>query len=181
MITMLDFLGSQASVKMLELFCKNPDEGFYSKEIGKKLELSKATNIKWLKKLEEQDIITETSEGRKKYYKLKLSNPLARQVRVLYTLSELIDAFREVGDLKSAYLVGKTAQGNNPPDAPVELLILNRGDKDKIEDALEKVSDKIGKEIDAKIMTPLEYGQLSKEKPEVHEKLEREKIRLTVP
>lgn len=178
---MLDFLGSQASVKMLKLFCKNPDKGFYSKEIGEKLELSKATNIKWLKKLEEQDIITETSEGRRKYYKLKLSNPLSRQVRVLYTLSELINAFKQVDDLKSAYLVGKTAQGTNPPDAPIELLILNRGDRDEIESALKEVSERIEKEMDAKIMTPLEYSQLSKEKPEVHEKLEREKIRLTIP
>ncbi len=177
---MLDFLGSQAPVSMLELFCKNPNREFYSKEIGKKLGLSKATNIKWLKKLKENGILTETSKGRKKYYKLRLGNPLARQVRVLFTLSEIIPALKNLDELKAAYLVGETARGTSPPDSPVELLILKRGDTERIEKILDEVSENIGREIEARIMSPLEYGQLSKEKPQLHERLEKEKIRLTI-
>ncbi len=176
---MLDFLGSQASVKILELFCRNPNKEFYSKEIMDELNLSKATNLKWLKKLEEKEILAKSSKGRRTYYKLKLGNPIARQVRVLFTLSELISAFKDVGGLNSAYLVGKAARGTSPPDAAIELLILTRGDKDKISELVEEVSEKIGREIDEKVMAPLEYSQLSKEKPNEHERLEREKIRLT--
>lgn len=178
---MLDFLGSEAPVNMLELFCQNPNKEFYSKEIGKKLGLSKATNIKWLKKLKENGIITETSKGRKKYYKLRLGNPLSRQIRIIFTLSELIPALKNSKELKAAYLVGETARGTSPPDSPIELLILKRGDTKRIEKILDEVSENIGREIKAKIMSPLEYGQLSKEKPKLHERLEREKIRLTIP
>ncbi len=178
---MLDFLGSQAPINMLELFCKNPNREFYSKEIGKKLGLSKATNIKWLKKLKENGILSETSKGRKKFYKLKLGNPLARQVRVLFTLSEIIPALKKVDELKAAYLIGDTARGTSAPNSPVELLILKRGDAKRIEKILDEVSEDIGREIKARIMSPLEYGQLSKEEPNLHEKLEREKIRLTIP
>lgn len=178
---MLDFLGSEAPVNMLELFCKNPNKEFYSKEIGKKIGLSKATNIKWLKKLKETGILSETSKGRKKYYKLRLGNPLARQIRIMFTLSEIIPALKNLDELKSAYLIGKTARGTNPPQSPVELLILKRGDTKRIEKILDEISEKIGREIDAKIMSPLEYGQLSKENPNLHERLEREKIRLTIP
>lgn len=175
---MLEFLGSQAPLKMIELFCKNPDKEFYSKEVNDKLGLSKATNIKWLKKLAERGIISEKSQGRKKIYKLKLGNPIARQVRVLHTLSELIPALSETSGLKSAYLIGKSAKGTAPPDSPLELLILKRGDEFGIRKALNDVSNDIGREIEAKIMTPLEYAELAKDKPNLHERIEQEKIRL---
>lgn len=177
---MLDFLGSQAPVDMLELFCKNPNKEFFSKEVGKKLGLSKATNIKWLKKLTEKRILSESSKGRKKYYELRWGNPLARQIRVLVTISEIMPVLKKLTNLRGAYLVGDSAKGTDPPDSPIELLILNRGDSRRIEKALEDLSKKIGREIDAKIMSPVEYSELARDNPKLHEKLEREKIRLTI-
>lgn len=177
---MLDFLGSQAPLKMLELFCKNPQKEFYSKEIGKELGLSKATNIKWLKKLTEKGILSEKSSGRKKFYKLQLGNAIVKQIRVLYTLSELIPALKNVSEIKTAYLVGASARGTSPPDSPIELLILKRGDDSRIRKTLKDVSESIGREIDAKIMSPLQYAELAGDNPKLHEKLEREKIRLAI-
>lgn len=164
---------------MLELFCKNPNKEFYSKEVGDKLGLSKATNIKWLKKLTEKNILLENSKGRKKFYKLRWGNPLARQIRVLVTVSEITPALNKLSELKGAYLVGKSAKGTDAPDSPIELLVLKRGDTRRIEKVLENISDKMGREIDAKIMSPIEYAELSRDNPKLHERLEREKIRLT--
>ncbi len=177
---LLEFLGSQAPVKMLELFSKNPDKEFYSKEIQDQLELSKATNIKWLKKLKQKEIIKEKSSGRKKYYKLKWASPIARQIRVLATLSELIPTLKSVSGIRSAYLVGSSAKGTDPPNSPIELLILQRGNKRGIKKALNHIEDKIGREIDAKIMIPIEYADLARDNPNLHERLEREKIRLPI-
>lgn len=176
---MLEFLGSQAPVDMLELFCKNPNKEFYSKEVGEKLGLSKATNIKWLKKLTEKNILVESSKGRKKFYKLRWGNPLARQVRVLVTISEIMPAMNKLSELKGAYLIGDSAKGTDAPDSPIELLILKRGDTRRIEKVLENISGEIGREIDAKIMSPVEYAELSRDNPKLHERLEQEKIRLT--
>lgn len=177
---MLDFLGSQKPVNILELFCKNPNKEFFSKEVGEKLDLSKATNIKWLKILTEEGFLTESSRGRKKFYKFKWGNPMARQMRVLFTLSELIPALEKLDELKAAYLVGASAKGTEPPESPLELLILKRGDHRRIKKVLEEVSEEIGREIEAKIMSPLEYAELSKNNPKLHEKLEQEKIRITI-
>jgi len=177
---MFDFLGAKAPLKMIELFCKNPEKEFYSKEIGDELGLSKATNIKWLKNLTERGIISERSHGRKKIYKLRLGNPIVRQLRVLHTLSKLIPVLGELNELKSAYLVGESSKGTASPDAPIELLILKRGDDLEIRRALEDVSDRIGRKIEAKIMTPLEYAELARDNPKLHERLEREKIRLAI-
>lgn len=175
---MLDFLGSQASVKILELFCKNPEQEFYSKEVQKKLDLSKATTIKWLKRLSKRGLLNESSSGRRKYYNLCWGNPLARQVRVLFTLSELIPALKEVSDIRSAYLVGPAARGTDPPNSPIDLLILKRGGSRRIQETLTHLSSKIGREIEAKIMFPVEYADLARDNPKLHERLEREKIRL---
>ncbi|MFP4005303.1 MAG: nucleotidyltransferase domain-containing protein [Candidatus Hadarchaeia archaeon] len=177
---MMDFLGSEASVRIVELFCQNPNEEFYSKKVGDKLGISKATNIKWLKRLTDAGILTAQSRGRKKFYKLKLNNPLARQLRILMTLSELIPRLKDQDTLRSAYLVGSSAKGTHAPDSPLELLILHRGDPSQIRSVLDDVSSKIGREIEAKIMTPLEYAELSKDKPKLHERLEREKIRIVL-
>ncbi len=176
---MLDFLGSQAPVDMLELFCKNPDKEFYSKEVGKKIGLSKATNIKWLKKLAEKNILTESSKGRKKYYKLRWGNPLARQIRVLVTVSEIMPAMNKLNELRGAYLVGDSAKGTDAPDSPIELLILKRGDSRRIKKVLDTIAEEIGREIDVQIMSPVEYAELARDNPKLHERLEREKIRLT--
>lgn len=178
---MLDFLGSRASVDMLELFCSNPEEEFYSKEIGERLGLSKATTIKWLKKLTKRGILLERSQGRKKFYKIRLGNPLVKQIRVMMTISELISAFEDVRDVRTVYLIGSSARGTSAPDTPVELLVLKRGGSDRIDKILDDVSSKIGREIEARIMSPLEYGELARDNPKLHERLEKEKIRLVLP
>lgn len=177
---MLKFLGSKAPVDMLELFCKNPDKEFYSKEVGEKLGLSKATTIKWLKNLTKDGVLNESSRGRKKYYDLNWGNPIARQIRVLITLIELIPPLKELSELKAAYLVGSSARGTDPPDSPIELLILRRGDSRRIERIIDDVSSKIGREIEARVMFPFEYAELARDNPKLHEKLEREKIRLPI-
>lgn len=176
----LEFLGTQAPVKMVELFSKNPDKEFYSKEIQEQLDLSKATNIKWLKELKEHGIIKGKSSGRKKYYKLNLASPLARQIRVLTTLSELVPTLKTLGGIRNAYLVGSSARGTGPADSSLELLIMKRSDSREIKEALNELEEKIGREINAKIMLPVEYGELARDNPKLHEKLEREKIRLPI-
>ncbi|KXA99618.1 hypothetical protein AKJ42_02875 [candidate division MSBL1 archaeon SCGC-AAA261C02] len=178
---MLEFLGSRAPLSILEFFCKNPQKEFYSKEIGEELDLSKATTIKWLKRLVEKGILTETSRGRKKIYRLRWANPFARQMRVILTLSKLIPTLENLTNLRAAYLTGDSAKGTDSPDSPVELLILNRGSEERVRRALDDVSSKIGRSVEARIMTPLEYADLASKKPALHEKLEREKIRLTFP
>lgn len=177
---MLEFLKSKAPVDMLELFCKSPDKEFFSKEVGENLGLSKATTIKWLKSLSENGILSETSRGRKKFYKFNWGNPLAKQVRVLITLAELIPALQSLSELRAAYLVGASARGTVAPDSPLELLILKRGDSKRIRRVLDDVSSEIGREVEARIMSPLEYAELARDNPKLHDRLEREKIRLTI-
>lgn len=178
---MLEIFGASTPMKVIELFCKNPRKEFYSKEVGEELELSKATTIKWLKHLTKEDILIESSRGRKKIYRLRWGNPIVRQVRVLITLTNLIPVVRSLSDLRAAYLIGNSAKGTDPPDSPIELLILTRGKIGRIRKNLDDVSSKIGRPINARIMTPLEYAELSKKEPKLHERLEREKLRLVLP
>lgn len=176
--TMLDILGSRAPMRILELFCRNPEEEYYTKEVGQKLKLSKATTIKWLKRLTEEGLLSETPRGRKMIYKLQWGHPFARQARVLFTLTELIPTLKDLRDLRGAYLVGTSARGIEVPDSPIELLILTRTDPEYIRKALGRISRKLGRTIETSVMTPLEYAELSKKNRELYERLEREKIRL---
>lgn len=178
---MLEILGSPAPLSILELFYKNPQKEFYTKKISKKLGLSKATTIKWLKKLRDEGILIEFSKGRKKIYRLRWGDPISRQIRVLFTLTELLPELREISDLRAAYLIGNSARGSDPPDSPIELLILTRHNAKRVQDVLKDVSSEINRVIEAKIMTPLEYAELSKRDPRLHERLEREKVRLIFP
>jgi predicted nucleotidyltransferase len=175
---MLDIIGARAPMRILELFCRNPEANFYSKEIGQKLGLSKATTIKWLKRLTREGLLAKTPSGRKKFYKLQWEHPFSRQVRVLFTLAELALVIRGLRDLRGAYLVGAAARGSDAPDSPIELLVMTRADKKYIREALERVSRKLGRPIESRVMTPLEYAELSKKDRNLHERLEREKIRL---
>lgn len=177
---MLEFLGSKAPLSIIEFFCKNPENELYSREIGEKLGISKATTIKWLKKLVKKGILIEKSRGRKKIYRLRLSNPFTRQMRILITLSELIPALENSTNLRSAYLTGNSARGTDPPDSSIELLILNRGNSETIRRTLDQVSSRVGRKIEARIMMPVEYAELASRNPALHERLEREKIRITL-
>ena len=175
---MLDILGARAPMLILELFCRNSEKEFYTKEIGRKLKLSKATTIKWLKRLREEGLLGETPRGRKTFYRLHLGHPLAKQIRVLFTLAELVPTLKSLKDLRGAYLVGASARGTEAPDSPIELLILTRADSGYIEKALEGISRKLGRTIKTRVMTPLEYAELARKDKELYERLEREKIRL---
>lgn len=175
---MLDILGVRAPMRILELFCRNPEKEFYTKEIGQKLNLSKATTIKWLKRLAEERLLSETPRGRKTFYKLYWGHPFARQARVLFTLTELVPRLKDLKDLRGAYLVGASTRGVEAPDSPIELLILTRTDPEYIRRALGKISRNLGRTIKTSVMTPLEYAELAKKDRKLYERLEREKIRL---
>lgn len=174
---MLDILGSRAPVRILRLFCENPEKEFYTKEIGQELKLSKATAIKWLKRLKDEGFLSETPRGRKTFYRLRWG-PLTRQTRVLFTLAELVPPLRRLKDLRGAYLVGASARGTEAPDSPIELLILTRTDPKFIGKALEGVSRKLGRTIKTHVMTSLEYAELARKNKGLYERLELEKIRL---
>ncbi len=176
---MLDILGNQAPMQIIELFCNDPEAVFFSREIGVKLELSKATTIKWLKRLTEEGILTESAVGRRKFYRLQWGHPIARQVRVLFTLGELTPALRGLKELRGVYLVGTAATGTGAHDSPIELLILTRGGESYVKSAFEKVSKKLKRPIKTRVMDPLEYSALEKKDPELFARLEREKIRLS--
>jgi predicted nucleotidyltransferase len=165
-------------MRILELFCRNPEEEFYTKEVGQKLKLSKATTIKWLKRLTEEGLLGETPRGRKMMYKLKWGHPFARQTRVFFTLAELVPILKDLRDLRGAYLVGTSARGIEASDSPIELLILTRTDPEYIQKTIGRVSRKLGRTIEVSVMTPLEYAELAKKNKELYERLEREKIRL---
>ncbi len=174
----MDIIGTQAPMRILELLCKSPEAELYSRQIGVKLELSKATTIKWLKRLTKEGLLVETARGRRKFYRLRWGHPIARQIRVLFTLSELAPALRRLKDLRGAYLVGEAAMGSDAPDSPIELLILTRADPEYIRKSLERVSRRVGRPIEPHVMDQLAYAELSKKDRKLYERLEREKIRL---
>ncbi|MCD6248516.1 MAG: hypothetical protein J7J17_03620 [Hadesarchaea archaeon] len=174
---MREILGSRAAMKILQLFCQNPRDGFYTKEIERKARLSKATTIKWLKKLSKRGILGGFQLGRKKVYRLRWQNSFGREIWRILAMGELVSALDKC-DLSGVYLFGPSTRGQDPPDSPLDILVLSRADPEYISKVLDKASRKIGKEIRPLVLDPLKYSELRKRNPSLYERIEREKIRL---
>lgn len=179
MVNLFDLLGNKSIVRLLDFFISNSDEEFSQVKIKEKTELSKATLTKWLAKFEEEGLVKVRKEGVSKLYKLEKNDIIIKYLKIINNLIKLKEIKNLIGNYKiKVYLYGSAARGEDNKESDIDLLIIGKIRKEDIIDKINKISERINKQIRIEIFTSLEWVNLSKKDKAFYERVEKDKIEL---
>jgi Fe2+ or Zn2+ uptake regulation protein len=171
---MIDQLfGSKTRVKLLYLFYGNPNRSFYVREITRKIDEQINSVRRELSNLLTIGIIKSDSNNNRLYYEINQSHEFYKPLHEIFnsnsnsTLSSSQTnqqkRFREIGQVRSAYLMGKYVRDKS---MPVDLFIIGDVNKTKLEKLVAELEKEEGFEINYSQMSSkdFEYRKIVKDR-----------------
>ena len=150
------------NMKALALFLKNPSASFYGGEVAKRTGLSRAGANFALRDLSHEGLLLKEGRGRMDFYRLDGLNPVARQMKVVFNVVQLVPLTNALSKCSiRIVLYGSAATGENAEDSDTDLLILSRDKKE-----VEKIVGKYFFErLQPVIHTPQEWAVIEGNNP----------------
>jgi len=151
--------------KLLRIFLKYPDYGFYTKEISRKTGIGSGTVNNFLRNIHKDNILTKEVVGNVHLYRLNNELELVKHLKIVHTLLEFeqhkfTDQFLKTNDtIVSLILYGSHANGENDSKSDIDLLIL-LNKKEPFTNLLQKLETKLKKSISIQTMTISEWQKL---------------------
>jgi len=169
---MLEHLfGSRTRVKLLTLFIHNPDDGFYVRELTRKIDTQINAVRREIQNLEKMGLIVEGAAPveaspvkrpglKRKYYIANKDFPLYRELHSLLTKAHVFmerrldDRIQRLGSINYLAFMG-SFQGMM--GQPVDLFLVGSVDETEFKKLVQELEKELGFEINFSIMTPTEY------------------------
>ena len=176
---MLEILGkSKIRKKIILSFVYNQGKEFYLSEIARRARTSAGTAQRELNKLLAQDFITFRKRGNLNIYRLNESYALLREIEsiVRKTLGIEVELGKELSKVKGvqfAFLFGSYAKGDLKSDSDIDLFIIGTPEEDDIFNAVRKVEDSAGREINYHLADEAEFTEKSERNSFYREILDR--------
>jgi predicted nucleotidyltransferase len=176
---MLDLLGkSRIRKKIILSFVYNQGKEFYLSEIARRARTSAGTAQRELNRLLAQDFITFRKKGNLNIYSLNetysLLNEIESIVRKTFGIEvELGKELRKVRGVLFAFLYGSYAKGSIKSDSDIDLFIIGNPDEDDVYNAVRKVEDSVGREINYHLADEAEFAEKSQRNSFYREILDR--------
>lgn len=176
---MLEILGkSKIRKKIILLFVYSQRKEFYLSEIARRVKTSAGTAQRELNKLLAQDFITFRKRGNLNIYRLNESFALLHEIEsiVRKTFGIEVELRVELGKVRGvsfAFLFGSYVKGGIKSDSDIDLFIIGAPKEDDVFNAIRKVEDSVGREINYHLADEAEFSGKSKESSFYREILER--------
>ena len=157
--------------KLLRIFLKYPDRGFYTKELARKTGIGSGTVNNFLRKIHKDNILIKEIIGNVHLYRLNNELEIIKQLKIFSTLIEfkqynIPDEFlKQDESIISLILYGSHANGENDPKSDIDLLLITNKKKE-FTTVIQKLENKLGKTVSIQIMTISDWQKL-KEKDKV--------------
>ena len=172
--------GSTARVKILKFFLSRADEQFYIRQIARELSLQLNSVRRELDNLETFGILQSTNEMNdsslvaekktvkktkasktdKKYYLVNKDFILFEEIKALFMKAHVLyekDFAEKVLEIGSPKLMILTGLFVNVDNAPTDMLIVGRLNKEKLLETIENLELEMGRELNYTIMDMKEY------------------------
>jgi hypothetical protein len=177
---MLEHLfGSKTRVRLLRLFLQNQKEAFFVRELTRKIgaqinavrnELDNLIELGLIEVVDgsaRPDASLGSGEARvkmpktqKKYYRLNTESLLCPELRALFMKSRVLlekDFVQRLAQTGSVSYLVMTGQFVGLEQAPTDLLVVGRLNRDRIASLIRSFEREVGREINFTVMTPQEY------------------------
>jgi predicted nucleotidyltransferase/predicted transcriptional regulator with HTH domain len=165
---MIDILlKSKIRKKIILLFLYNQKQEFYLSEIARKVGTSSGTAQRELNRLLELDFILFSKKGNLNIYRLNREftllddfESIARKTFGIET--ELREKLRPIQNISYAFLFGSYVKGGFKSDSDIDLFIIGDVDFDKTFEAVQKVENVVGREINFHVASEIEFTEKKK-------------------
>lgn len=179
---LIDIITSTKCYRLLRLFVYKPRYEMYQSELIKESGLSPNTAVPLLNKLVSYGIVDENIVAGTKFYSVKEENPVIKQLKILANVSSLYESIRIFSDDTEVYLFGSASRGEDTENSDIDLLVIANGDKKSLSMLKEKIkdtlTDKLRREVNPVIFTPIEYASLYNKDKAFYNSIEKDKIRV---
>jgi len=161
------------SVKILRFLSKEPMKSFYQRETARAAGVSVGKTNQVLKALEQEEIVLKERKGRINLYRYNLHDPVARHLKILFTLvelSELVRRLRQVSE--EIVLFGSCAEGIDTAESDIDLFILTN-DKDELRRTVALARRTLDRRLSPVVLNPVEFSELRDRDRPLYEQISR--------
>lgn len=161
------FTKSKIRQRIILLFIYNQNEEFYLSEIAKRVKTSAGTAQRELNRLLRNDLIIFKKKANLNLYALNKNYSLLKEIESIVKKTfgieiELKKGLSGVKNISFAFLFGSYVKDGFKSDSDIDLFIIGEVDEEQAFDAVQKVEENIGKEINYHIINRKEFLQKKK-------------------
>jgi len=157
--------GSDARVKILNIFLTKPDGQYYLRQLARDLELQVNSVRRELLNLEQIGLIIpvvneETKSKEKKYYAVSRDFLLFNEIKSLFIKAQLLstrDFAENVQKICTPKLFILTGFFTGNTDSKTDLLLVGKVNKEKLLKLIKELEESVGREINYTIMDEKEF------------------------
>ncbi len=179
MVQLIELLGNKNVVKVLSFFFRNQTKEFSQIGLIKNTKIAKATMVKWLKMMVNEETLLMSRVGVTNLYRLNNESNLVKYLKIISTLAEL-EPLKELSKKYgiSIYLYGSSARGEDVEKSDVDLLVIGKPDKASLARETGKIAERIKKEIKTQIFSQQEWSLMARKDSAFYERVEKDKVKL---
>ncbi len=135
------------TLKVLEYLACDPAGAHHVREVAEEAGVSVGAASITLRALQGQRLAKADERGGSKFYSIDLSNPAAREFKILFNilgLRNLVDALK--GYAERVVLFGSSAEGTDEKDSDIDLYILAQ-DRPAVKEVLRRFQKKLARNL----------------------------------
>ena len=164
---------SAATMAIIEVLGIDPETRFHVRAVAERASVSVGTASMVLKGLERSGLLTVEEEGNMKFYQYDLSDPVARQWKVLFNTTRLRPLIRELKEeTDRVILFGSAGEGTDTRESDLDLFILTQNESG-VRQILRGFQRKYSRHLSPLIMNAVGYARLRRQDPSLYENISR--------
>jgi len=168
--------------ELLRLLITNPERSFYMQEIGRILGKKPGVFQRTLNNLVSEGIVESEHKANARYFKANKRYPLYKEIKSIVFKTIGVEAslkaeLEQISGIQFAFIYGSYAKGKENYLSDIDLVIIGKPHEDELIKKLDRLEEKLQREINYKFYKLKEFTKEIKEKePFVLEILKEKKI-----
>ncbi|MCP4653288.1 MAG: nucleotidyltransferase domain-containing protein [Candidatus Omnitrophica bacterium] len=170
--------------ELLRLFFTNPEKSFYMQEVGRILGKKPGVFQRTINNLVCEGVLNSEHKANARYFKVNKSYPLYKELKSITFKTVGVEAslrakLEELKGIKVAFIYGSYAKGKENYLSDIDLMIIGNPDESQLIKKLDKLEEKLQREINYKFYKLKEFAQeIKEEEPFILGILKEKKIML---
>lgn len=169
-MTLATILFPEYRRRVLGLLLLRPEEALHGREISRRTGLPAGTITRELTKLAEVGLLNRDTRGNQRVYSANTASPVfAELASILRKTSGMADVLAQalaplMPSLHVAFVFGSMARGQETAGSDIDVMIIGDASFRQIVEALHPTEAVLGREINAQILSPLEFADKANQK-----------------
>jgi predicted nucleotidyltransferase len=161
---LLKLFGSEARVKILELFTLNAGSEFYLREIAQRTGLAVRSVQRTVKDLSDIGILDREARGNSVYFRLNAVNPITPDLKAIFLktvgLADLIlEALAGESQIEAAFVFGSVAKGDEAASSDIDVAIIGEIPSRRLTDIVTNLERQTRREVNITTFARAEWGE----------------------